>query len=163
MVERGTRAIPTISAGTRYEVETGQRLSKLQPNPGAMTRQDWYSNARALTDVGVTLVPGTDVGINFTDFGEDLFIELEAWVGVGMDPGDVIHYATGRAAWHLGIDGETGVLRPGLAADVLIVDGAPDKEITDLRRTRFILKGGQRVQPTPPRPKPVRGQDTIPA
>ena len=60
------------------------------------------------TDVGVTLVPGTDVGINFTDFGEDLFIELEAWVGVGMDPGDVIHYATGRAAWHLGIEGETG-------------------------------------------------------
>ena len=38
MVERGTRAIPTISAGTRYEVETGQPLSKLQPNPGAMTR-----------------------------------------------------------------------------------------------------------------------------
>ena len=128
-----------------------------------MTREDWYSNARALTDVGVTLVPGTDVGINFTDFGEELFIELEAWVGVGMDPGDVIHYATGRAAWHLGIEGETGVLRPGLAADVLVVDGAPDRDITDLRRPRFILKGGQRIQPTPPRPKPVRGQDTIPA
>jgi imidazolonepropionase-like amidohydrolase len=163
MAERGTRAIPTISAGTRYEVETGQPLSKLQPNPGAMSRQDWYSNARALTDVGVTLVPGTDVGINFTDFGEELFIELEAWAGIGIDPGDVIHYATGRAAWHLGIEGETGVLRPGLAADVLIVDGEPDKEITDLRRTRFILMGGQRVQPTPPRPKPARGQDTIPA
>jgi len=78
MAERGTRAIPTISAGTRYEVETGQSISKLQPNPGAMSRQDWYSNARALTDVGVTLVPGTDVGINFTDFGEELFHELEA-------------------------------------------------------------------------------------
>ena len=35
MVERGTRAIPTISAGTRYEVETGKPLNKLQPNPGA--------------------------------------------------------------------------------------------------------------------------------
>ena len=71
--------------------------------------------------------------------------------------------ATGRAAWHLGIDNDTGTLTPGLAADVLIVDGEPDRAITDLRRTRFILKGGQRVQPTPPRPKPVRGQDTIPA
>ena len=56
----------------------------------------------------MTLVPGTDVGINFTDFGEDLFLELEAWVGVGLDPADVIHCATGRAAWHLGIEGETG-------------------------------------------------------
>ena len=163
MVERGTRAIPTISAGTRYEVETGGNINKLQPNPGRMTRADWWANARALNEVGVMLVPGTDVGINFTEFGEELFLELEAWVGAGMEPGHVIHCATGRAAWHLGIESETGLLAPGLQADVLIVDGAPDRDITDLRRTRFVLKGGQRVQPTPPRPKPVRGRDTIPA
>jgi imidazolonepropionase-like amidohydrolase len=163
MVERGTRALPTISAGTRYEVETGNDVNKLQPNPGRMTRADWWANGRALHEAGVTLVPGTDVGINFTDFGEELFLELEAWVGAGMDPAHVIHCATGRAAWHFGIEGETGTLKPGLEADVLIVDGAPDAEITDLRRTRFILKGGRRVQPTPPRPKPVRGRDTIPA
>ena len=163
MVERGTRALPTISAGTRYEVETGKDVNKLQPNPGRMNRADWWANGRALHDAGVTLVPGTDVGINFTDFGEELFLELEAWVGAGMDPAHVIHCATGRAAWHLGIEGQTGTLKPGLEADVLIVDGTPDIEITDLRRTRFILKGGQRVQPTPPRPKPVRGRDTIPA
>jgi imidazolonepropionase-like amidohydrolase len=163
MAERGTRAIPTIAAGTRYEVETGKALAELQPNPGRMTRADWWANGRALKDAGVTLVPGTDVGINFTDFGEELFIELEAWVGAGMDPGHVIHCATGRAAWHLGIEGETGTLRPGLDADVLIVDGSPDVDITDLRRTRFILRAGQRVQPTPPRPKPARGRDTIPA
>jgi len=163
MAERGTRAIPTISAGTRYEVETGKPISKLQPNPGQMTRADWWANARALYDAGVTLVPGTDVGINFTDFGEDLFLELEAWVGIGLEPGHVIHCATGRAAWHLGIEGETGTLRPGLQADVLVVDGEPDSEITDLRRTRLILKAGRRIQPTPPRPKPVRGTDAIPA
>jgi imidazolonepropionase-like amidohydrolase len=163
MADRGTRAIPTISAGTRYEVETGKEIVNLQPNPGRMTRSDWWANARALQDAGVTLVPGTDVGINFTDFGEDLFIELEAWVGIGLEPAHVIHCATGRAAWHLGIESETGTLRPGLQADVLIVDGTPDHEITDLRRTRLILKGGRRIQPTPPRPKPVRGTDTIPA
>ena len=94
---------------------------------------------------------------------DDLFLELEAWVGIGLDPADVIHAATARSAWHLGIEGETGTLRPGLQADILIVGGAPDREITDLRRTRFILKGGQRIQPTRPRPKPVRGTDTIPA
>ncbi len=162
MAERGTRAIPTISAGTRYEVETGKEITQLQPNPGRMNRADWWANARALYDAGVTLVPGTDVGINFTDFGEDLFFELEAWVGAGLDPAHVIHCATARAAWHLGIEGETGMLRPGLQADVLIVDGAPDHDITDLRRTRFILRGGRRIQPTPPRPKPVRGLDAVP-
>lgn len=163
MVERGTRAIPTISAGTRYEVETGMDINKLQPNPGAMTRADWWANARALLDVGVTIVPGTDVGINFTDFGEDLFLELEAYVGIGLDPAEVIRLATARAAWHLGIEGLTGTLRPGLGADVLIVSGEPDHDITDLRRTRLVLRAGRRIQPTPPRPKPVRGADGIPA
>jgi imidazolonepropionase-like amidohydrolase len=163
MVERGTRAIPTISAGTRYEVETGKDINKLQPNPGKMTRADIHANGRALYDAGVTIIPGTDVGINFTDFGEDLFLELEAWVGNGLDPAEVIQLATARSAWHLGIEGQTGTLRPGLQADVLIVTGEPDREITDLRRTQLVLRAGQRIQPTPPRPKPVRGSDGIPA
>ena len=100
MVERGTRAIPTISAGTRYEVETGKDINKLQPNPGRMTRADWWANGRALYDAGVTLVPGTDVGINFTDFGEELFFELEAWVGVGLEPGarHPLRHRAGRLA-----------------------------------------------------------------
>ena len=163
MVERGTRAIPTISAGTRYEVETGKDINKLQPNPGRTTRADYWANARALHDIGVTLVPGTDVGINFTDFGEDLFLELEAWVGIGLDPAHVIHCATGRAAWHLGVEGQTGTLQPGMQADILIVEGTPDRDISDLRRTALVLKDGRRIQPTPPRPRPVRGADGIPA
>jgi imidazolonepropionase-like amidohydrolase len=163
LAERGTRAIPTISAGTRYEVETGNDINKLQPNPGAMTRADWWANARALIDVGVTVVPGTDVGINFTDFGEDLFLELEAYVGIGLDPAEVIRLATARAAWHLGIEGQTGMLRLGLQADVLVVGGQPDHDIEDLRRTRLVLRAGRRIQPTPPRPRPVRGADGIPA
>ena len=107
MVERGTRAIPTISAGTRYEVETGKDVNKLQPNPGRMTRADWWANGKALHDAGVTLVPGTDVGINFTDFGEELFIELEAWVGAGMEPAPrhpLRHRARRLAPRHRGRD-----------------------------------------------------------
>ena len=46
---------------------------------------------------------------------------------------------------------------------MLIVTGEPDREITDLRRTQLVLRAGQRIQPTPPRPKPVRGSDGIPA
>ena len=41
MVERGTRAIPTISAGTRYEVETGKDDQQAAAEPGPMTRADW--------------------------------------------------------------------------------------------------------------------------
>lgn len=157
MVERGTRAIPTISAGTRSEIESGIDINKLQPNPGRMGRADFWANARRLIDAGVTVVPGTDVGVNLTDFGEDLFFELEAYVGIGVDPADVIRMATTRAARHLGIEGATGALVPGLEADVLVVDGLPDRDISALRRSLLVLRAGNPLQPTPPRQAPVPG------
>ena len=156
MVERGTRAVPTISAGTRMEVESGIDINKLQPNPGAMTRADSWANARRLIDAGVTVVPGTDVGVNLTDYGEDLFFELEAYVGIGIAPADVLRMATARAARHLGIEAAAGTLVPGLEADVLVVAGQPDRDISALRLSLLVLRGGNPIQPTPPRPSPVR-------
>ena len=35
-------------------------------------------HAQMTAIAGVTVVPGTDVGVNLTDFGEALFLELEA-------------------------------------------------------------------------------------
>jgi imidazolonepropionase-like amidohydrolase len=157
MAERGTRAIPTISAGIRSEIELGIDINKLQPNPGAMSRQDFWDNARRLIDAGVTVVPGTDVGVNLTDFGEALFLELEAHVGIGVEPAEILRMATSGGARHLGIESETGTLAPGLAADILVVDGQPDRDIADLRRLRLVLRGGAPIQPTPPRPAPVPG------
>jgi imidazolonepropionase-like amidohydrolase len=157
MADRGTRAIPTISAGIRSEIELGIDINKLQPNPGAMDRHDSRDNARRLVDAGVTVVPGTDVGVNLTDFGEALFLELEAHVGIGIAPAEVIRMATTGAARHLGIETETGALVPGLGADILVVDGQPDRDIADLRLLRLVLRGGEPIQPTRPRPVPVPG------
>jgi imidazolonepropionase-like amidohydrolase len=127
----------------------------VQPNPGAMVRADYRANARRLMDAGVTVVPGTDVGINLTDFGEELLFELEAYVGIGVAPGDVIRMATAGGAHNLGIEAETGALVPGLAADVLVVEGRPDQDIAALRRPRLVLRAGVAIQPTPPRPAPT--------
>lgn len=157
MAERGTRAVPTISAGTRMEIESGIDINKLQPNPGAMTRADYRANARRLIDAGVTVVPGTDVGVNLTDYSEALFFELEAYVEIGVAPADVISMATARAARHLGIETETGTLVPGRSADVLVVEGEPDRDIAALRRPRMILRSGAPIQPTQPRQAPAPG------
>jgi imidazolonepropionase-like amidohydrolase len=157
MAERGTRAIPTMSAGTRAELESGIDINTLQPNPGAMVRADTRANARRLMDAGVAVVPGTDVGVNLTDYGEELFLELEAYVAIGVAPADAIRMATVGAARHLGIETETGSLAPGLAADLLVVDGQPERDVSALRRPRLVLRAGVPIQPTPPRPAPSPG------
>ena len=112
-------------------------------------------NARRLIDAGVTVVPATDVGINLTDFGDELFLELEAYERIGVPAAEVIQWATSRSAWHQGIENVTGTLREGLEADVLIVDGRPDERIRDLRHTRFVMRAGRPITPTPPPPYPV--------
>jgi imidazolonepropionase-like amidohydrolase len=157
MAERGTRAVPTISAGTRSEIEFGIDIYALQPNPGAMRRPETEANALRLMDSGVTIIPGTDVGVNMTDYGEEMLIELEAYVRLGLDPGLVIGMATARAARHLGIESETGTLAPGMVADVLVVEGEPDRDIAALRQPRLVLRAGVPIQPTRPRPAPVPG------
>jgi imidazolonepropionase-like amidohydrolase len=155
MAERGTRACPTISAGYRNEVESGIDINKLQANPGAMSRHDWWANARRLLDAGVTVIPATDVGINLTDFGDELFLELEAYERIGVPAPEVIQWATSRSAWHQGLEEVTGTLRAGLEGDVLIVDGRPDEHISDLRKTRFVMRAGVPIRPTPPPAPPV--------
>ena len=155
MAQRGTRACPTIAAGYRVEVELGIDIAKLQPNPGAMTRHDTWANARRLIDSGVTVIPATDVGVNLTDFGDELFLELEAYASIGVPALEIVRWATARSAWHHGIEHLTGTLREGLEADVLVVDGRPDRDISDLRRTRLVLRAGRSITPTPPPPTPV--------
>lgn len=156
MAERGTRAVPTIGVGQRIEADEGVTISSLQANPGKMTRDDHYANTRRLREAGVTLLPGTDVGINLTDFGEEFFFEMEAFVDTGFTPLETIRAATAGAASHLGIEHVTGTLRPGLAADVLVVEGRPDDDITQLRRPLLVLRDGHRIPPTTPPPAPDR-------
>jgi imidazolonepropionase-like amidohydrolase len=148
--------VPTIGVGQRIEADEGVTVSSLQANPGKMTRADHYANAWRLHQAGVTLLPGTDVGINLTDFSEEFFFEMEAFVDVGLTPLETIHAGTALAASHLGIDDVTGALRPGLAADVLVVEGRPDVDITALRQPLLVLKDGWRILPTTPPPAPSR-------
>ncbi|HEY7144204.1 MAG TPA: amidohydrolase family protein [Streptosporangiaceae bacterium] len=148
----GMRVIPTAAAGRRYE-RTGGAWTAALPNraTGSDTRT---RNAGALLRSGVTLVAGTDAGIAHTDFGDELFTELEAYVSVGMNPAAAIGAATTSAAAHLRLEASTGTLAPGRAADVLIVEGDPLSDITALRRTRLVLRAGQQVGPVPPPAEP---------
>jgi imidazolonepropionase-like amidohydrolase len=146
------RVIPTAAAGRRYERAGGSWTASL---PNRATGSDTRTrNAGLLLESGVTLVAGTDAGVAHTDFGEELFAELEAYVRAGMPPAGAIAAATAIAAAHLGLGAVTGTLAVNRAADVLVVHGDPLTDITALRRTRLVLRGGQLIGPVPP-PGPV--------
>lgn len=96
-------------------------------------------NLRKLLKAGVLIAAGTDGGE-----GESLLTELELIVVEGgVTPVQAIQMATGNAAKVLRKDSELGAIRQGLIADLLVVRGAPDQQIGDLRQIEHVLKDGK--------------------
>jgi imidazolonepropionase-like amidohydrolase len=69
-----------------------------------------------------------------------------ALVKAGFTPLQVIKFATSDAAAFLKI-GDRGTAAERMAADLLIVQGAPDRRIEDIRNVRYVFKDGRAYDP----------------
>lgn len=97
--------------------------------------------AKALYDAGVPIVAGTDALP-----GSSLHRELELYVDAGIPAPKVLQIATLGAARVMKKDQELGSLAPGKLADLIVVDGDPSKDISDIRKVRVVVKDGVRYQ-----------------
>jgi imidazolonepropionase-like amidohydrolase len=110
---------------------------------------DSLDNSQRLHEAGVRLIVGTDVGVDGTDWTSEIVRELKALVAIGMTPMAAIRAATSDAARHLGRT-DFGALERGRSADVLIVRGAADQDISAVGQPLLVIAKGSVVQPTPP-------------
>lgn len=89
---------------------------------------------------GVTIVMGGDVGVYAHG---DNARELELMVEYGMKPIDVLRSATSINADVFNYNEKIGRIKKGLFADVIAVEGDPTKNIKDVRKIVFVMKGGK--------------------
>ena len=68
----------------------------------------------------------------------------------GQPPMDAIVSATSLAAEALRLGDKIGSIMPGMAADIVAVDGDPLKDITAVRRVAFVMKNGKVYKNIPP-------------
>jgi imidazolonepropionase-like amidohydrolase len=93
----------------------------------------------ALYEAGVTIVPGSDTGL----IGYGLDRELELYVQAGMTPMGAIQSATIVSARAMKMSAETGSVEVGKRADLVLVDGNPLTNISDIRRVVSVVKDGR--------------------
>lgn len=135
MKKNGTALCPTLAAGDAVSQYRGWKKGQ-EPEP-ARIREKRITFKNAL-NAGVTICAGGDVGV--FSHGDNAR-ELTMMVDYGMTPIDVLRSATSTNAdvFHL-VD--RGRIKAELLADLVVVEGDPTKNITDLSRIRVVMKGG---------------------
>ncbi len=111
-----------------------------------------YQNAenavRLLHDCGVSILAATDANTgNFAPgvgYGDTLHYEMKLLVKAGMTPIEALTAATGKNAEVFGI--KAGRIALGQPATMLLVDGRPDREITDIARIKQVWVKGEMIQ-----------------
>lgn len=160
--QRGTTVDPTLGA-----FESMFTQAQGQPNPGAVDIADhlpvlWQRSLRsaemdlegnklktfrqsyqrmleltaALHRAGVPLVAGTDAMA-----GLGLHRELALYVRAGIPAAEALRIGTWNGARFAGEGGTRGRIERGFAADLVLVDGDPSVNITDLRRASLVIQG----------------------
>jgi amidohydrolase family protein len=118
-------------------------LSAQMKIPDEATHQRYEKSYAAMIEfvgrmykAGIPLVAGTDDIPGFT-----LQRELELYVEAGLTPPQVLQIATYNGAKYSRVLDDRGVISPGRRADLILVDGDPTKNISDIRKVALVIKG----------------------
>jgi imidazolonepropionase-like amidohydrolase len=134
MVEHHVALCPTLAAGDATAQYAGWKKG-LQPEPRGIQRK--RASFKAALESGVTILSGSDVGV--FAHGDNAH-EIELMVEYGMPPVDALKSATSIAGRVLHLD--IGQVKPGMFADLIAVEGDPTKDISALRKVKFVMKAG---------------------
>lgn len=142
MRDKGIAWTPTLMVYTEMAKETAGRTDTAAKSY-QRAAEAYRNNFKTLYDTGVTVLAGTDVPADKE--GVVTYKELEYMVEYGITPLQAIQTATENPARVLDLGDVTGSVKPGLEADLLIVEGDPSCNIADLRNVVEVYQNGVSV------------------
>lgn len=136
MKEHNVTYIPTIAAVDVISQYRGWKKGIMDPPANVVNKKKSFQDALAS---GVTIGMGGDVGVY--PHGQNA-LEMELMVEYGMKPLEVLKAATSVNARAFHLDDRLGWLKSGYMADVAIFSGDPSKNISELRKVKWVMKEG---------------------
>lgn len=144
MAERGVAAVPTVVS---YVYLFDQNQGGYFGSTSRRFTFDHRSNlemVRRLLEAGVKVGVGTDLIFDSYRYLPESYVwELKYLVSAGMSIPEALIAATRTNAEILDMDDRLGTLQPGKLADILVVDGAPDRGLDALARPHLVVKDGR--------------------
>jgi imidazolonepropionase-like amidohydrolase len=140
-VDAATRAKVAESASVAAPAGLSERVAKRKESNGAAERIS-AANLKRVADAGIPIAMGTDAGNPLTLHGPSVYAEMEAMQAAGLTPMQVLIASTGGGARAMGVEKETGTVEKGKSADLLVVAGDPTKDVANLRKVRYVVRGG---------------------
>nr|WP_243851582.1 amidohydrolase family protein [Modestobacter marinus] len=169
MVDRGVFVIPTLtSLAARSGHDRGRALAAdphlgpaLDPRQKAMLTMDFPTGPGARADLdlalsavaqlhgaGVPLLTGTDASSPGTAHGASLHDELDLFAQAGVSPAATLAAATSAPAATFALT-DRGRIAPGLRADLVLVQGDPEHDITRTRTIEQVWRAGHSAPRSP--------------
>lgn len=135
-----------LNPGERAREETA-RARKPQPIlPYDARRWDiMRRNIALLKKAGIPIAIGSDAGIGGVYHGPGAIREIWWLTQLGFKPAEALVAATRTSAEIIGQENDHGTIRPGMRADLVLVDGQPDKRIEDLWNVSSVWLSGRAV------------------
>jgi imidazolonepropionase-like amidohydrolase len=139
-VDAGTLAKVAESAkvGTAGRAE---RIAALEKRIADSDRNG-YANLKRVFEAGVPVAMGTDAGNPLTLHGPSVYAEMEAMQAAGMTPMQVLVASTQGGARAMGREKSFGTVEKGKEADLVVVAGDPTADIKNIRKLKWVVRGG---------------------
>jgi imidazolonepropionase-like amidohydrolase len=133
MAKKGVYWVPTITVGVYVAPGRGGNW----PRMADLQRENFPKAIKK----GVKIALGTDAGgFDWKKLNEAK--EFEYYVQYGMTPMQAIRAGTSVPAELLGWSDRVGTIEAGKWADIVAVGGDPLKDITEVEKVKFVMKGG---------------------
>ncbi len=139
MAEKNVYLCATLAAGDAVSQYRGWKKG-VEEEPERIKKK--RVSFKQAMDAGVKICFGGDVGV----FAHgDNARELEMMVEYGMNPTETLKSATSVNADAFHVNKEVGRIKNGLFADILVVDGNPIQQISNIRKVKLVMKNGKLI------------------